>query len=69
MIDNAANVNVWNCKEDFVNFKPLSPDMIPENVQTIGDGALPSGIGDVPVIFKDNNQVKHNLFPKNVFSF
>ena len=69
VIDNAANVNVWNCKEDFVKFKPLSPNMIPENVQTIGNGALPSSIGDVPVIFKDSNHVKHNLLLKNVFSF
>ena len=69
MIDNTANVNVWNCKEDFVTFKSLSPTNIQANIQTIGDGALPSGIGDVPVIFKDNNHVKHNLRLKNVFYF
>ena len=69
VIDNAANVNVWNCKEDFVEFRPLCPNMIPANVQTIGDGALPSGIGDVPVIFKDNNYVKHNLLLKKCILF
>ena len=51
VLDNAANVNVWNCQEDFVNFKTISPNQLPDNVKTIGDGVLPSGIGDVPDIF------------------
>ena len=69
VLDNAANVSVWNWQEDFVNFKTISPNQLPDNVKTIGDGVLPSEIGDVPVIFKGDNQVKHEIVLKNTFYF
>ena len=69
VLDNAANVNVWNCQEDFVNFKTISPNQLPDNVKTIGDKVLPLGIGDVPVIFKDDDQVQHEIVLKNTFYF
>ena len=69
VVDDAANVNVWNCQEDFVNFKTISPNQLPDNVKSVSDGVLPSGIGYVPVIFKDGDQVQHEIVLKNTFYF
>ena len=69
VVDNSANVHIWNCLQDFINFKPFTQDNIPENVNTIGDGALPEGCGDVPIILLDNNQVEHEIILRGVLFF
>ena len=67
VVDNSANVHIWNCLQDFINFRPFTQENMPENVETIGAGALPEGCGDVPIILLDDNQVEHEIILRNVF--
>ena len=41
VLDYLANVNIWNCHKDFVNFKPFTEDDMSEHIKIVGDGASP----------------------------
>ena len=47
VLDNSANVNIWNCISDFVYYKPSTNEDISESVRTIGEGVPPLGYGEV----------------------
>ena len=67
--DNSANVNIWNCLADFVHLRLFDENEMSEQIGTIGTKAAPLGIGDVPIIITDNNQVEHHLILRKVYYF
>ena len=67
--DNAVNVNIWHCEDDFVNFKESLQIQLPDNTKTIGDGVCHLIIWDVPVILKDGDQVHHVIVINETFYF
>ena len=69
VVDNSANVNIWDSLKDFANIKLCDKDDMSEKVKTIGSGAVPLGIGEVPVILTDNDQVEHQMVLRNVYYF
>ena len=41
VIDNSANVNIWNCLKDFVNIKIFDESDMSKHVKTVRAGAQP----------------------------
>ena len=71
VVDNCANVNIWN---DFEAFIPESYLKINAEASTTvfavnGDSNLPTGCGDVPVQWKDDEGQVYEIVLKNVLHF
>ena len=61
VVDNSANVHIWNSLKDFVNLKLFNESEMSDKVTTIGTGAAPVGCGDIPIVMIDNDKVEHHL--------
>ena len=69
VVDNSANVHIWNSLKDFVNLQLFNEEEMSDKVKTIGTGAAPVGCGDIPIVIIDNDKVEHHLILKNVYYF
>ena len=50
-LDNSVNINIWNCLKDFLKFIRFTEEDMREHMRIIGEGSLPIGCGDVPIIY------------------
>ena len=63
VMDNSANVFIFNNKSLLRNYRPLD---ISEGIETVGENAVPEGVGDMTVYWHDNNGKEHCAELKNV---
>ena len=55
VVDNSANVHIWNCKKDFSTYKSLDNAITP-GVSTISSGnTRPAGVGTLPISWKNDS--------------
>ena len=65
ILDNAANVHIWNNKGDFVDYIPAASNS--KGVSTIGDiPAQADGVGNVPLSWTDDEGKIYSIVLKNV---
>ena len=54
LVDNCANTHIWNCREQFTNFRNIPKTS--QGVSTIGGQPhIAQGIGDVPTSWRDDD--------------
>ena len=67
IVDNSASCIIWRNRKDFIDYTPINPEDIPVGIETVNRNGMPTGIGTLPISWRDDNGKLHYFEIKDVF--